>query len=1048
MPAYLSEGLEYYNQMRRVRPRAAVAATEELKLDYYQDSPSSARMSSSTSASSATSFAARTAETSAAPEAVWHKKRGPSTSSPSSSFYSSTLERFLALRNCDAHNKQAAGGARNTDRADSPTPSSKSTIAESSYREYFAAQQQLLRDVGRPSLSLARLEASPAGRLSSVRQRSNKNKPLGLGEEAPVSRRPTLVSRVSNNAASGGGGGPTQVRTHFAPAKHVNMARMKRRNRRMFVFNTQHADGHNAGHVNDSGGTQVPTADGYPHIDPYALSELFSQSEIPGFREIFASDSYLRKFCWIVAFLIMTVLTLNDIIELITEYYNHPITVDVRHRDSARLPFPAVTVCNLNVVRSSALCKSQSNSRFDLSNQIPSELRDKLCGIQVQNDKTNNSSDLSDINNIGIATSTTTTTSATSVATPATNSSDLAFATTATPSLTATTINTLLTTRPHANATSPQAPTSAATTLATSVSTTTQPTTTQRRKNVAPPADGGLDLSDSPPDSTAMRWHWRSRNKNIIHVQTSGARAFASGAMRLPQRLAVSRPKASAAAVSAQSVKPQQQQQQQQTAMHKPQGPLGSPAAPAPWSPVLPPFLSPQPPYLSPTQTPPAHTAGVPASSQAPPVYEEMPELTERQERELQENLTNWLAVMYNRDPKLTTSLGHQFDDMILRCTMKSINCTHQRAFESSFTPTEGNCFTYKSRVKRRASSPVPSGGGGGAIVYEDANLAGTTQGLELVLNLEKAEYISGSSQVGALVMIHHPSDLGYAASEATFVAPEFTTYIGLKMVNITRLPPPFPERCVHSWPDKFADTLTRNSTYSQQACLRICLQKTIQAHCACQSAFLPIVDMPLQPASASTTTTTLSPLPVANVSLPVAQLRSEASDEKEKEKEQQQQPQQPRIIICDTRHSVTRQCVRDVMFRAADRVHNCECPQKCQVVRYDKTISMASWPTREDKVTFDRGKLDVNFKNLAKIIVYFQTMTCEEVSQQAVYTPANLFSSLGGIMGMYVGFSFLSIFEIFEVMSRKTWHHFKRKLAAPAARAPSRMPAARTSLS
>lgn len=91
----------------------------------------------------------------------------------------------------------------------------------------------------------------------------------------------------------------------------------------------------------------------------------------------------------------------------------------------------------------------------------------------------------------------------------------------------------------------------------------------------------------------------------------------------------------------------------------------------------------------------------------------------------------------------------------------------------------------------------------------------------------------------------------------------------------------------------------------------------------------------------------------------------------------------------------------------------------------------MARWPTREDKVTFDRGKADVNFQNLAKVIVYFQTMTCEEVTQQAVFNAAKLFSALGGIMGMYVGFSFLSVFEIFEVMSRKVWHYATLKFTS-----------------
>jgi hypothetical protein len=54
-------------------------------------------------------------------------------------------------------------------------------------------------------------------------------------------------------------------------------------------------------------------------------------------------------------------------------------------------------------------------------------------------------------------------------------------------------------------------------------------------------------------------------------------------------------------------------------------------------------------------------------------------ELTERQEKELQENLTTWLAVMVNKNKNLTFNLGHQFDNMILRCTIKNSNCTHPK---------------------------------------------------------------------------------------------------------------------------------------------------------------------------------------------------------------------------------------------------------------------------------------------------------------------------------------------------------------------------------
>lgn len=59
-----------------------------------------------------------------------------------------------------------------------------------------------------------------------------------------------------------------------------------------------------------------------------------------------------------------------------------------------------------------------------------------------------------------------------------------------------------------------------------------------------------------------------------------------------------------------------------------------------------------------------------------PEITEEL-DLSERQEKELQENLTTWLAVLFNKDKMLAYQLGHQFEDLIIRCTMKNSNCTN-----------------------------------------------------------------------------------------------------------------------------------------------------------------------------------------------------------------------------------------------------------------------------------------------------------------------------------------------------------------------------------
>lgn len=199
-------------------------------------------------------------------------------------------------------------------------------------------------------------------------------------------------------------------------------------------------------------------------------------------------------------------------------------------------------------------------------------------------------------------------------------------------------------------------------------------------------------------------------------------------------------------------------------------------------------------------------------------------------------------------------------------------------------------------------------------------------------------------------------------------------------MVNISRLPKPYPEDCIDHWPPALVGRLTQNASYSQQACLKICLQRTIHTRCNCQSAMLPQLEL------------------------------------------------NSTLKICDTRRKSTRNCVEEVMFQAEEKVSTCKCPPRCQVVNYDKTVSMTKWPTREDKVTFDRGKSNVNFQNLAKVTVYFQTMTCQEVRQEKAYTTAKLFSSLGGILGMYVGFSFLSVFEILEIFVRRFWYFLTKK--------------------
>lgn len=129
--------------------------------------------------------------------------------------------------------------------------------------------------------------------------------------------------------------------------------------------------------------------------DAKTLKSLFSHSNVPGLRELALSDGIMRKIYWLIAFLGLGFICLSDIHQLLSEFYSYPITVDVRLREERKLPFPLVTVCNLNTVRFSAIC----NSTLNIS--IPIELKQKLCGISLNEEPSNTSStDIEDINDI------------------------------------------------------------------------------------------------------------------------------------------------------------------------------------------------------------------------------------------------------------------------------------------------------------------------------------------------------------------------------------------------------------------------------------------------------------------------------------------------------------------------------------------------------------------------------------------------------------------------------------------------------------------------
>ena len=320
--------------------------------------------------------------------------------------------------------------------------------------------------------------------------------------------------------------------THYHPNKYLGSSRSSYGGRRS--------------HTNKNKFKLNPFTSFYkPRSSNYAgLNEMFADSSVPGVREICHSDGYFRKFIWMIAFVLFSFLALNDIQQLLSDFYSYPISVDMRMRESRKLPFPAVTICNLNIVRYSALC----NSTLNVS--MPVELQEKLCGTNLSQMKNTSIEDINDI-------------------------------------------------LPDSD----------------------------QSQTTKPPFDDYLNYEDE-----------------IANEQTSGH----------PET--TQHPKGKKGKSTR---RPNNNTKTKKKSILK----RSPPSATGPGKSHSQPDLS--------------------KASPSPPEFGspeiEMFELTEREEKELQENLTTWLAVMANKNKNLTFTLGHQFDDLVLRCTIKSSNCTHPK---------------------------------------------------------------------------------------------------------------------------------------------------------------------------------------------------------------------------------------------------------------------------------------------------------------------------------------------------------------------------------
>ncbi|KAI1292797.1 Degenerin mec-4 [Halotydeus destructor] len=327
--------------------------------------------------------------------------------------------------------------------------------------------------------------------------------------------------------------------------------------------------------------------------------------------------------------------------------------------------------------------------------------------------------------------------------------------------------------------------------------------------------------------------------------------------------------------------------------------------------------------------------------------------------------MQSWMADLSRKHPDQAKLIGHQAKDMIKSCYFAGKKCNIERDFQSEFYSQHGNCFSYNT--DEVAAEVLQTG------------FTGPQFGLELTLTLETESYMPTSKEAGLKIVVHDRWQKADPDQDAVNVPPGVITYLGVQMLNITRLKAPFQDKCTDDWPEgemkKWALALNHD-TYTTQTCLKICLQQFVIKRCRCW--------------------TQTAPWP------PFAE-----------------EPQ-----CSERRNKAQATCVEYVREMYFKEKIDCSCPPRCSDRIYEKFLSTGH-QTRQcsaipSDTDGDHGSQNKDDKdNHAKVIVYFHSLSLNEIRQEKKYTVEGLLGAIGGILGVYLGVSFFAIYEVFEVMIR-----------------------------
>nr|CDJ82023.1 Na+ channel domain containing protein [Haemonchus contortus] len=331
------------------------------------------------------------------------------------------------------------------------------------------------------------------------------------------------------------------------------------------------------------------------------------------------------------------------------------------------------------------------------------------------------------------------------------------------------------------------------------------------------------------------------------------------------------------------------------------------------------------------------------------------------------ENLMFTMSALSTEQRVALSQSKHEFIEM---CSFNGHECNIDEDFRIHVDPEFGNCFTFNYDVDNNYTS----------------SRAGPMYGIRVLLFVNTSDYMTTSESAGVRLAIHSPTEYPFPDTFGYSAPVGFASSFGMKKKLIQRLSKPYGD-CMHSETYNKTNYIYQQYDYHPEGCHRSCFQTNLIRDCSCGDPRFPVPETSKH---------------------------------------------------CSAFNATARNCLERNIGAFGDFHHvtermDCECKQRCREVVHEVTFSASRWPSGATDLGDCDGMTEIECENYyrlnaAMVEVFYEQLNYELLQESEAYGLVNLIADFGGHLGLWLGFSVITVMEVIVLILDVISICFRRK--------------------